>query len=124
MGSKATCYLDQNRFVNRSGEEIHRYRGPGNNPYQTEQDELVKAIKSGVPVNCGDFMCSSTMVGILGQIVAYQGNAVKYEEAYNADFIFGGTAPEDVTMAMEPPTLPDESGNYPIPLPGQTRFIV
>jgi len=123
MGSKATCYLDQNRFVNRSGEEIHRYRGPGNNPYQTEQDELVKAIKSGVPVNCGDFMCSSTMVAVLGQIAAYQGNAVKYEEAYNADFIFGGTAPEDVTMDMEPPTLPDETGNYPIPLPGQTRFI-
>ena len=124
MGSKATCYLDQNRFVNRSGEEIHRYRGPGNNPYQTEQNELIKAIKTGNPVNCGDFMCSSTMVAILGQIVAYQGNAVKYEEAYNADFIFGGIKPEEATMTMEPPTLPDETGNYPIPIPGQTRFIV
>jgi len=124
MGSKATCFLDQNRFVKRNGEEIHRYSGPGNNPYQTEQDELIKAVKTGVPVNCGDFMGSSTMVAVLGQIVAYQGNAVKYDEAYNADFIFGGVKPEDITMDMEPPTLPDATGNYPIPLPGQTRFIV
>jgi len=123
MGSKATCYLHQNRFVNRSGEEIYRYRGPGNNPYQTEQDELIKAVKTGVPVNCGDFMCDSTMVGILGQIAAYQGNAVKYEDAYKADFIFGGVKPEDITMDMEPLTLPDETGNYPIPIPGKTRFV-
>ena len=123
MGSKATCILDQNRFVKRNGEEIYRYRGPGNNPYQTEHDELFKAIKSGNPINCGDFMCNSTMVAILGQIAAYQGNAVKYEDAYKADFHFGNVKPDDVTMAMEPPTLPDETGNYPIPLPGQTRFV-
>ena len=123
MGSKATCYLDQNRFVKRNGEELYCYQGPGNNPYQTEQDELIKAVKTGTSVNCGDFMCSSTMVGILGQIAAYQGNEVKYEDAYQADFHFGGIEPDDVTMAMEPPTLPDETGNYPIPLPGQTQFV-
>jgi predicted dehydrogenase len=123
MGSKATCYLDQNRFVKRNGEEVYRYRGPGNNPYQTEQDELIKAVKTGTPVNCGDFMCNSTMVGILGQIAAYQGNAVRYEDAYKADFHFGGIEPDNVHMAMEPPTLPDETGNYPIPVVGQARFV-
>jgi len=107
----------------RNGEEVYRYRGPGNNPYQTEQDELIKAVKSGTPVNCGDFMCNSTMVGILGQIAAYQGNAVKYEDAYKADFHFGGIEPDNVNMTMEPPTLPDETGNYPIPVVGQTRFV-
>jgi len=123
MGTKATCHLFQNRFVNHSGEEIYRYGGPGNDPYQTTQDELIKAIKTGTPINDGDFMCSSTMVAILGQIVAYQGNAVTYDEAYTADFVFGNVKPEDVTVDMEPPTLPDETGNYPIPIPGQTRFI-
>jgi len=123
MGSKATCYLDQNRFVKRSGEELYRYRGPGNNPYQTEQNELIKAVKTGVPVNCGDFMCNSTMVGILGQIVAYQGNAVSFKDAYKADFHFGGIAPDDITMDMEPLTLPDATGNYPIPIVGQARFV-
>lgn len=123
MGSKATCYLDQNRFVKRNGEELYRYKGQGNNPYQTEQDELIKAVKTGVPINCGDFMADSTMVVILGQIAAYQGNAVAYKDAYNADFHFGGLEPDDVHMAMDPPTLPDETGNYPIPLVGQTRFV-
>ena len=123
MGTKATCLLGQSRFVKRNGEEIYRYQGPNNNPYQTEQAELIKAVKTGKPVNCGDFMCSSTMVGILGQIAAYQGNAVKYEDAYKADFHFGGIEPDGVSMATEPPTLPDETGNYPIPLPGQSRFV-
>lgn len=123
MGSKATCLLGESRFVKRGGEEIYRYKGPGNNPYQTEQDELIKAVKSGTPINCGDFMCKSTMVGILGQIAAYQGNVVKYEDAYNADFHFGAIAPDGVTMSTEPPTLPDETGNYPIPIPGQSRLF-
>jgi len=123
MGSKATCFLDQCRFVKRNGEELYRYTGPGNNPYQTEQDELIKAVKAGNPINCGSFMANSTMVGILGQIAAYQGNAVKFDEAYKADFHFGGIEPDGVSMATEPPTLPDETGNYPIPLPGQTRFV-
>ncbi|MCL2120376.1 MAG: Gfo/Idh/MocA family oxidoreductase [Planctomycetaceae bacterium] len=123
MGSKATCMLDQCRFVKRNGEELYRYTGPGNNPYQTEQNELVKAVKTGKPVNCGDFMCSSTMVGVLGQIAAYQGNAVTYKDAYNADFHFGNIEPDDVSMATSPPTLPDETGNYPIPFPGTTRFV-
>jgi predicted dehydrogenase len=123
MGSKATCFLDQNRFVKRNGEELYRYQGPGNNAYQTEQDELIKAVKTGKPINCGDFMANSTMVGILGQIAAYQGNAVRYDEAYNADFHFGGIEPDVVSMTTEPPTLPDETGNYPIPIVGQARFV-
>ena len=123
MGSKATCHLGQNRFVKRNGEELYRYQGPGNNPYQTEQDELIKAVKTGSPINCGDFMCKSTMVGILGQIAAYQGNAVRYDEAYKADFHFGGMPPDGVSMTIEPPTLPDPTGNYPIPIVGQARFV-
>ncbi|MGL4942632.1 MAG: Gfo/Idh/MocA family oxidoreductase [Thermoguttaceae bacterium] len=123
MGSKATCYLDSNRFVDRKGNEIYRYKGEGNNPYQTEQDELIKAVKSGRPINCGDFMCKSTMVGILGQVAAYQGNAVSFNDVYAGKFHFGGIEPDGVSMSTEPPTLPDETGNYPIPLPGRTRFI-
>ena len=123
MGSKATCILDQNRFIKRNGEEVYRYKGQGNNPYQTEQDELTKAVKTGKPINCGSYMCNSTMIGILGQIAAYQGNAVRYDDAYKADFHFGGIEPDAVTFAIDPPTLLDETGNYPIPLPGQTRFV-
>ncbi|MCL2745262.1 MAG: Gfo/Idh/MocA family oxidoreductase, partial [Planctomycetaceae bacterium] len=123
VGTKATCYVHQNRFVNRSGGEIYRYRGENNNPYQTTQDEFIKAVKAGSPVNCGDFMCSSTMVGILGQIAAYQGNMVKYSDVYNADFHFGSIKPDEINMKTVPPSFPDKTGNYPIPIPGKTRFM-
>ena len=63
------------------------------------------------------------MVGILGQIAAYQGNAVKYADAYNADFHFGNIEPDGISMTTTPPSFPDKTGNYPIPIPGQTRFI-
>ena len=123
MGTKGTCYLNQNRFVKRSGEEFYRYKGPRKDPYQTELDELIKAVKTGVPINCGDYMCKSTMAAVLGQIAAYQGNAVKYEEAYNANFHFGNIEPDGVTMATTPPSFPDATGNYPIPIVGKTRFV-
>jgi hypothetical protein len=29
----------------------------------------------------------------------------------------------DVTLDMEPPTKPDASGNYPLPVPGFTKYL-
>lgn len=122
MGSKGTCHLGAKRLVDLSGNEMYKYDGPRMSPYQVEQDELVKSIKEGKPFNAGDYMNKSTMIGVLGQIVSYQGNAVSWDEAYNAELQYG-PAPEEASFDMEPPTVPDETGNYPIPIVGKTRFL-
>jgi myo-inositol 2-dehydrogenase / D-chiro-inositol 1-dehydrogenase len=120
MGSKGTCNLGRCTI---EGQNPWKYEGRGDaSPYDIEQAELIKSVKSGVPVNCGDYMAKSTMVGVMGQIASFQGNAVTWDAAYNADFQYGPD-PEDSNFETPPPSEPDETGNYPLPLVGLTRFI-
>jgi hypothetical protein len=34
-----------------------------------------------------------------------------------------GPTPEEASLDMEPPTTPDETGNYPLPMPGITKLL-
>ncbi|MGB9689328.1 Gfo/Idh/MocA family oxidoreductase [Thermogutta sp.] len=114
MGTKGTCYLGQKRIV---GETNWQYEGPRNDPYQTEQQALFDSIRKGQPINSGYHMAQSTMVTVLGQLAVYTGQAMRFEEVAKMDFQYRPT-PEETRMDMEPPTLPDSTGNYPLPKPG------
>jgi myo-inositol 2-dehydrogenase / D-chiro-inositol 1-dehydrogenase len=65
------------------------YTGEKNNMYQTEHDELFKAIRKGKSINDGESMAKSTMLGILGRMVAYTGQTITWEEAINSTQILG-----------------------------------
>ncbi|MCP5517364.1 MAG: Gfo/Idh/MocA family oxidoreductase [Verrucomicrobiales bacterium] len=91
-------------------------------PYQIEHDRLFAGIRSGQPVNNGDYMFKSTMSTIMGQLSCYTGEEVSWE-AVNASDYFHAPAPEDCHDGMEPPTVPGANGSYPVPVPGQTRMI-
>jgi hypothetical protein len=67
-------------------------------------------------------MTQSTMVGVLGQIACYEGKSVEWEDACNSSLQFG-PPPEDSNFDTPPPSVPDETGNYPLPLPGITKLI-
>ena len=86
MGTKGKCILDQCRI---EGETDWRFTGQDNNPYDEEQKVLVEAVRSGTPVNNGNYMARSTMVARLGQLACYDGNAVNWDTACKADFQFG-----------------------------------
>lgn len=92
------------------------------NPYQIEHDVLFKAIRSGRPVNNGDFMSRSTMIGVMGQISCYTGEEITWERINKSDFSYA-PKPEDCHDGMEPPVLPDASGSYPVFKPGYTRLL-
>lgn len=91
-------------------------------PYQIEHDKLFAAIRSGKPVNSGDYMARSTMITVMGQISCYTGKEVTWEQINASDFHYP-PKPEDCRDDMEPPTKPDASGSYPVPQPGRTRLI-
>lgn len=103
------------------GENEWKY-GQECNPYQVEHDVLFKAIRSGEPVNNGEYMARSTMMGIMGQISCYTGEEITWERVNNSSFSFG-PKPEDCHDGMEPPVLPDASGSYPVYRPGFTRLL-
>jgi predicted dehydrogenase len=119
MGTKGTCYLDQCRF---EGENSWRYDQAHNNPYDAEQKALIDSVREGRPINSGYHMARSTMLAVMGQIACYTGKPTRWDNVLNSDLQFG-PAPEDSSFAIEPPTLKDETGNYPLPLPGITGLL-
>lgn len=83
-GTEGNAWLGGNNFVI-TGKRNWRYRGEENNPYQTQHDELFASIRQGKPKNDGDFMANSTMLAILGRMVAYSGQTISWDEALNSD---------------------------------------
>lgn len=118
MGSKGICHLGRCKI---EGETNWTFEGPHNNPYDAEQKAFIESIRSGEPINAGSYMANSTMIGVMGQITCYTGKMTKWQDAYDANIQYG-PKPEDVSYDMDPPSVPDETGNYPLPKPGLTKL--
>src|ERR1700684_2904136 len=50
------------------------------NMYDVEHQELFASIRAGNPINNGDYMANSTMIGIMGRMVCYTGQTLTWEE--------------------------------------------
>ncbi|MGC9036359.1 MAG: Gfo/Idh/MocA family protein, partial [Verrucomicrobiia bacterium] len=103
------------------GETNWRSQANGD-PYQIEHDKLFAAIRSGNPINNGDYMVKSTMIAVMGQISCYTGKEVSWEQINNSDFFYP-PKPEDCRDDMEPPVKPGPDGSYPVYIPGKTKLI-
>jgi len=53
--------------------------------YQVEHDELFASIRSGKPINDGQWMAQSTLMGLMGRMAAYTGQEITWEQAMNSD---------------------------------------
>jgi predicted dehydrogenase len=91
-------------------------------PYQVEHNRLFAGIRSGNPVNNGDYMARSTLITVMGQLSCYTGKEVSWEQVQKSDFFYP-PHPEQCRDGMEPPAKPDASGSYPVPVPGRTNLI-
>lgn len=87
--------------------------------YDREHQALFSAIRSGKTINNGEYMANSTMMGILGRMVDYTGQALTWEQAINSK---QRLAPDKYAFDAVPPVLRDKDGNYPAALPGITPF--
>ncbi len=103
------------------GQTTWRWQGQCD-PYQCEHDLLFAAIRSGKPINNGDYMACSTMATVMGQISCYTGKEVTWEQINKSDFFYPPRA-EDCRDDMDPPTQPGPGGSYPTFVPGQTKLI-
>jgi predicted dehydrogenase len=103
------------------GETDWQWQGKGN-PYQIEHDKLFAAIRSGNPVNNGDYMARSTLIAIMGQISCYSGKQVTWDEISQSDFFYP-PKPEECRDDMDPPVKPGPGKVYPVYLPGKTTLL-
>ena len=116
MGTKGNGYIGRRGSapVEIEGENPWKYDG-GAAPdmYQVEHDEFFASIRAGKPLNDGDRMCTSTMMGLMGRMAAYTGQEVTWEQALNSQKKF---VPDNLTWDME---LPIE----PMAVPGKTKMV-
>lgn len=124
LGTKGRAFVTQTRI---EGETNWRYcdsmcSGADSDPYQVEHNELFKAIRSGNPINSGSYMIGSTLMGIMGQIGSYTGEAVTWDQVSKSGFYYP-PRPEECTKDMQPPVRLNAEGIYPVFTPGVTKLL-
>jgi len=85
---------------------------PRTDMYQTEHNELFSSIRTGQPINDGEWMVRSTMMAIMGRMCAYTGQTLTWEQVINSK---EDTFPADLASGEAPPVT--------IAQPGITKFI-
>ncbi len=101
-GTKGTG-LNGWRDARIEGSRQWRFRGPPEDMYQIEHNELFASIRKGEPINDGDRMVTSCMMGIMGRMAAYTGQEVTWEEAMNSQ---EQLVRDDLRWDMELPVRP------------------
>ena len=95
------------------GKENWRYKGPKTDMYQNEHNELFASIRSGKPINDGERMAHSTLMGLMGRMAAYTGQEITWEQAMNSQEKLV-PEPLDWKMKLDFP---------PVATPGATKFV-
>ncbi|MCC7157133.1 MAG: Gfo/Idh/MocA family oxidoreductase [Bryobacterales bacterium] len=112
LGSKGRCDLLK---LSITGETNWKSASPPskNNAYDLEHVALFESIRSGKPLNNGDYMVRSTLITLMGQFSCYSGKEVAWDQISNSNYAHL-PRPEDVRAAMDPPVRPGPDGSYPV----------
>jgi myo-inositol 2-dehydrogenase/D-chiro-inositol 1-dehydrogenase len=126
QGTKGTCHTSgrsKTDLKSFSGDPIYTHNGENDeNPYQVEHNQLFAAIRSGNTINNAEYGAKSTMTAIMGRMATYSGQEITWEKAMNSEH---SLVPNEDLLIFDsmPPAVPDALGNYPIPIPGKTKFF-
>ncbi len=93
---------------------------PEPNPYQTEWDHLIEAIRKDQPYNETKRGAIASLITSMGRMAAHTGQVIEYDAMLNHDHEFAPDV-DKLTMDSPAPLLAAADGTYPIPMPGVTR---
>ncbi len=114
-GNARGCYIEMPH-----GAKITS-KSKGENPYQVEHDDLFRAIRTNAKdYNEAEYGAMSTMTSILGRLCTYSGKVITMEQALNSEI---SIMPKSFAFDAEPPIKPNENGEYPIAVPGQSKVV-
>ncbi len=113
-GSRGTATVQGWTPLHRiEGDDPWLYEGEGNDMYQQEHDELFASIRSGKPIQDGEWMAKSTLLAVMLRMSAYTGRTITWEEALASE---ERLAPEHFSMDAAPALRPRAT-------PGVTPFV-
>ena len=84
MGSRGKADIMAHSITGETNWRHRAGRDDSDDMYQTEHNELFAAIRSGNPINNGDYMCKSTLMAIMGRMACYTGQVVTWEQMLNS----------------------------------------
>ncbi len=112
---------DRNTYVIRGKNE---WRRPSEekvkDPYQQEHDDLIAAVIGNQEYNEAERGALSTMSVLMGRSAAYSGKEVTWDEMMKTEKTMA-----KIISSFEdaPPVVPDENGQYPLPVPGKFEAV-
>jgi len=113
-GTKGIGYLSEKKNgIRFTGATPWNYDGPGNEMYQVEHDALFASIRSGKPINNGEYMSKSTLLAIMGRMAAYTGQQITWEMALSSKEDLSPPKYDWAVKLKEPP----------VATPGVTKFV-
>ncbi|MCL2743083.1 MAG: Gfo/Idh/MocA family oxidoreductase [Planctomycetaceae bacterium] len=123
-GTKGMCDLMKYRLnkMDKVRTPIWKFSGQPTSRFQMEQKALMDSIRTGNPINNGQYMAHSSLMGIMAMWACYTGVPLTWNDAMNSEYHIGPPSPDAITWDMVPPVVPDADGNYPGFTPGVTKF--
>lgn len=87
------------------------------NPYQTEWDDLMNAIRQDKPYNEAKRGAEASLVTSMGRMACHTGRTVTFDQILNCEHEFAPDL-ESLVLGGPAPLIADAEGKYPIPAPG------
>jgi predicted dehydrogenase len=113
LGTKGQAIIGRGPNPRIVGANPWTFSGQKYDMYQKEHDDLFAGIRKGAPLNDGERMCTSTLLGIMGRMAAYTGQQITWDQVMNSQHrIFPDKVEWGGTVQ-----------NEPMPLPGRTKFV-
>lgn len=103
QGTKGSAHIGP-RGVYIAGENKWKYSGDSPNMYQVEHNEFFESLRKGTPLNDGDRMVTSTLMGIQGRMAGYTGRKITWEMAMNSKEVLVPEIKDWNTVVEVPPT--------------------
>jgi predicted dehydrogenase len=112
MGTKGTCDVMAHKITGVEPWQFNKQSKKRRDMYQNEHNELFASIRSGNPINDGDWMTKSTVMAVMGRMATYTGQVVTFDKALNSPERLG---PEKYEMG--PIATPE------VARPGYTKLV-
>lgn len=114
LGTKGRAsFAERKGGLTLRGDTNWTYTGADNDIFQTEHDELFASIRSGKPINNGEYMANSTLLAIMARMAAYTGQVVTWEQALKSKEDLSPPRYDWDVKVPEPP----------IAVPGKTKLV-
>ncbi len=107
IGSKGTAIFSDKQISVTAGKKTWEAPADRNDKFQSEHDEFFASIRKGKPLNNGDYMARSTLLGIIGRAASYTGQLITWDKAFASEERLGPTTYDwKVPLPVTPVAVP------------------